>query len=99
MGCTVGSWMIGIEGTGIVVDGNDTTGTVWANDVSRGIAPRGVRLPRPELEEPEMASVGTGPVEWVTDTAGWSTYNKMRKGGCGYTGCGLWVLLAKFTAM
>ena len=45
-----------------------------------------------------MASVGAGPVGWVTDTAG-STYNKMRKGGCEYTGCGLWVLLAKFTAM
>ena len=46
-----------------------------------------------------MASVGAGPVEWVTDTAGWSTYNKMKKGGCEYTGCGLWVLLAIFTAM
>ena len=40
---TLGSWMIGIEGTGIVVDGDDATGTVWANDVSGGIAPRGVR--------------------------------------------------------
>ena len=45
-----------------------------------------------------MASMGAGPVEWVTNTTG-STYNKMRKGGCEYTGCGLWVLLAIFTAM
>ena len=43
MGCTVESWMIGIDGTGIVVDGDDATGTVWANAVSGGIAPRGVR--------------------------------------------------------
>ena len=43
MGCTPVSWMIGIEGTGIVVDGDDATRTVWANDVSGGIAPRGVR--------------------------------------------------------
>ena len=48
-------------------------GTVWAIDASEGIAPREVRWPRPDLEEPEMASVGAGPVGWVTDTAGLST--------------------------